>query len=121
MKQAAEIVSVLFLSREQAHRAHLLTKSYEQHVALGSFYEAAIDLADSFAELYQGTYGRMDDIPYGTPLTGAIDAVLEKHLDKLEDLRTAFGKKICDRPLENVLDEICGLYATTLYKLRLLQ
>jgi len=45
MKQAAEIVSVLFLSREQAHRAHLLTKSYEQHVALSSFYDAVIDLA----------------------------------------------------------------------------
>jgi len=120
MKQAAEIVSVLFLSREQTHRAHLLTKSYEQHMALGSFYEAVIELADSFAELYQGTYGRMSDIPYGTPTPGAIDVVLEKHLDKIEDLRIAFGKKLCDRPLENTLDEICGLYATTLYKLRLL-
>ena len=35
MKHQTEIVSILFLSREQAHRAHLLTKSYEQHIALG--------------------------------------------------------------------------------------
>ena len=118
MKQAAEIVSVLFMSREQAHRAHLLTKSYEQHMALGSFYEDIIEMADSFAELYQGTYGRMEDIPYGSPIAGPIDKALEKHLDAIEDLRKAFGGKLHDRPLENVLDEICGLYATTLYKLQ---
>lgn len=120
MKQAAEIVAVLFMSREQTHRAHLSTRSYAQHVALGEFYDAVVDLADTFAETYQGTYGAIGSIPFLQPTPGSIDDVLEKHLDRIEDLRTAFGKKLCDRPLENIIDEMGALYAKTLYKLRML-
>lgn len=117
MKHVPEIVSLLFLSREQAHRAHLKTKSYAQHVALGEFYDAVIDLADTFAEVAQGTYGLMADVPYGKPTAGKIDDVLEAHLERIEDLRQHF-KGSCDGPLLNLLDEIGALYAKTLYKLR---
>lgn len=117
MKHLTEVVSTLFLSREQAHRAHLKTKSYAQHVALGDFYEAVIGFADTFAEVAQGTYGLLPDIPYKSPTKGAIDAVLEAHLEMVEDQRSKFDKP-CDTPLLNILDEICALYAKTLYKLR---
>lgn len=39
----ARLIAILFLSREVAHRAHLNTKSYAQHMALGSFYDDIID------------------------------------------------------------------------------
>ena len=118
-KQAtAAIVAVLFTSRDQAHRAHLLTKSYAQHVALGEFYDAVVDLADSLAEVTMGTYGAFTEIPVEPPARGAIDAALEAHLNKIEDLRAAFGGKACDRPIENLLDEVGALFAQTLYKLR---
>ena len=118
-KQAtAAIVAVLFTSRDQAHRAHLLTKSSAQHVALGEFYDAVVDLADSLAEVTMGTYGAFTEIPVEPPARGAIDAALEAHLNKIEDLRAAFGGKACDRPIENLLDEVGALFAQTLYKLR---
>ena len=50
MNEAENLVSLMFLSREQAHRAHLKTKSYAQHVALGDFYDAVIGFADTFAD-----------------------------------------------------------------------
>ena len=125
MKQkqaAAAIVAVLFTSRDQAHRAHLLTKSSAQHIALGEFYDAVVDLADSLAdslaEVTMGTYGAFTEIPVEPPARGAIDAALEAHLNKIEDLRAAFGGKACDRPIENLLDEVGALFAQTLYKLR---
>jgi len=121
MKQkqaAAAIVAVLFTSRDHAHRAHLLTKSSAQHVALGEFYDAVVDLADSLAEVRMGTYGAFTEIPVEPPARGAIDAALEAHLNKIEDLRAAFGGKACDRPIENLLDEVGALFAQTLYKLR---
>ena len=121
MKQkqaAAAIVAVLFTSRDHAHRAHLLTKSYAQHVALGEFYDAVVDLADSLAEVTMGTYGTFTEIPVEPPARGAIDAALEAHLNKIEDLRAAFGGNACDRPIENLLDEVGALFAQTLYKLR---
>lgn len=121
MKQkqaAAAIVAVLFTSRDHAHRAHLLAKSYAQHVTLGEFYDAVVDLADSLAEVTMGTYGAFTEIPVEPPARGAIDAALEAHLNKIEDLRAAFGGKACDRPIENLLDEVGALFAQTLYKLR---
>ena len=117
MQHMTEIVSTLFLSREQAHRAHLRTKSYAQHVALGEFYGAVIDLADTFAEVAQGTYGLLPEIPYKKPTPGKIDAVLEAHLECVEDCKPKFDKP-CDGPLLNLIDEIGALYAKTLYKLR---
>ena len=121
MKHMTEIVATLFLSREQAHRAHFRTKSYAQHVALGEFYEAVFDMADSFAEVAQGTYGLLPEIPFKAPTKaptkGQIADVLEAHLECIEDCKSEF-KNACDGPLLNLIDEIGALYAKTLYKLR---
>ena len=117
MKHMTEIVATLFLSREQAHRAHLRTKSYAQHVALGEFYDEVVDLADTFAEVAQGTYGLLPEVPYKTPTKGQIAEVLEAHLECVEDCKPKFDKP-CDGPLLNIIDEIGALYPKTLYKLR---
>ena len=120
MNPAANLIATLFLSREQAHREHLKTKSYAQHVALGDFYEQIVGIADEFAETYQGLYGVMSDIPYLPASKGSIDAVLESHLGTIERDRQSFGENQ-DKPLQNIIDTACGLYATTLYKLRRFQ
>ena len=117
MKQALDIVSVMFLSREQAHREHLKTKSYAAHVALGDFYESVVGIADEFAEAYQGLYGALGDIPYRPADFGPIDDILEKHLNTIEQSRTALSEDQ-DKPLQNIIDTACGLYLSTLYKLR---
>ena len=116
MKEAAQIVGILFVSRDQAHREHLKTTSYAQHVALGDFYESVIDLADSFAEVYQGNHGILD-VPYIQPAKGSIDDILEHHIATIESLKQAFKSKQ-DSALLNIVDEISALYSKTLYKLR---
>ena len=117
MKQALDIVSVMFLSREQAHREHLKTKSYAAHVALGDFYESVVSIADEFAEAYQGLYGALGDIPYRQADRGLIDDVLEQHLHVIEQARAALSEDQ-DKPLQNIIDTACDLYLSTLYKLR---
>jgi hypothetical protein len=113
-----QLIAILFLSRELAHREHLRTKSYSQHVALNTFYDEVIDRADAIAEAYQGRYGIIDKIPLlDNDMAGSIDMVLEKQLDAVEKLRyTAVEKS--DTTIQNLIDEAVGLYLSTLYKLR---
>lgn len=51
---ASQLVGHLFLSRDVAHSVHLNTRSFSKHMALNTFYDEIIDLADKFAEAYQG-------------------------------------------------------------------
>ena len=53
------LISKLFESRDFSHRVHLFAKdkSYAQHKALGSFYEAITDLTDKLYEVHAGQYG----------------------------------------------------------------
>jgi len=113
-----QLIAILFLSRELAHREHLRTKSYSQHVALNTFYDEVIDRADAIAEAYQGRYGIIDKIPLlDNDMAGSIDMVLEKQLDAVEKLRyTAVEKS--DTTIQNLIDEAVALYLSTLYKLR---
>ena len=46
-----KFIGMLFLARDVTHSAHLNTRSFAKHKALGKFYPAIIDLADTFAEM----------------------------------------------------------------------
>lgn len=114
----AKFVAILFLSRDIAHREHLRTKSYAQHVALGDFYDAIIELTDSLTEMYQGRNGVIDSIPQlndeDSDKTPA--QLLKKYLDLLEKTRYTAVEKT-DSALQNKIDEIVGQFLSTLYKL----
>jgi hypothetical protein len=112
------LIALLFLGREVAHREHLRTKSYAQHVALNTFYDEIIGIADSIAEAFQGRHGIIANIPMLTNDTqGAIDVVLEKQLAAIEKLRyTAVPKE--ETAIQNLIDGAVELYLSTLYKLR---
>lgn len=113
---AGKIIGILFASRDLAHKEHLKTTSYAQHYALGSFYEDVIGLADTLAETYQGRHGIIKDIPIITLKGGSnIADKLSKMMDMIEADRASYGN---DTPIQNIIDEIVGLYLTTLYKLR---
>ena len=114
----ARLMAILFLSREVAHRAHLSTKSYAEHIALGSFYDDIIDNADAIAEAYQGRNGLIGKIPMLTEeSTGNIADILEKHLGMIEKLRYTAVEKT-DTPIQNLIDTAAETYLSTLYKLR---
>lgn len=120
MSKAGEFVALLFLGRDMAHRAHLKTRSYAEHMALGGFYEAVIPLADAFAESYQGRFNELLDVPLmDNEFEGEIADVLEQQMSWIEDHR----EQICPRDetaIHNTIDEVVALYQSTLYKLRFL-
>lgn len=114
---AKELISILFTARDVAHKDHLATHSFSKHMALGSFYDGIIDLADKLAEAYQGKYGIMDNISTVSFKGGKTPE------DKLKMLLNMFekGRYIYmdqkDTYLQNIADEIVGLFYSTLYKL----
>jgi hypothetical protein len=110
----------LCLARDVAHSAHLNTRSYAKHVALNAFYDGIIDLADKFAEAYQGRHGLIGPIELQQATkTNSVLEFLQDSLKTLEDTRYDVCDKT-DTPLQNIIDEIVGLYLSTLYKLKFL-
>jgi hypothetical protein len=110
----------MFLARDVAHSVHLNTRSFAKHSALNGFYDGIIDLADKFAEAYQGRHGLIGPISlHSARKTSNIVEFLEDSLKEIENERY----KVCDKTdsaLQNIIDEIVGLYLSTLYKLKFL-
>jgi len=116
----ADFVGMLFLARDVAHSVHLNTRSYSKHVALNAFYDGIVDLADKFAEAYQGRNGLIGPIGLmSAKKTTNIIEFLQDSMAELESSRYSVCEKT-DTPLQNIIDEIVGLYLSTLYKLRFL-
>ena len=116
-----QFIALLFHSRDFGHRAHLKTDSLSVHMALNTFYQELPDLIDSIVEAYQGRYNQILDIPYADALTETDPIqVLTKHLEIIEGTRYQAVPKECT-PIHNLIDEVCSLYYSTLYKLRQLK
>jgi len=116
----ANFIGTLFLARDVAHSTHLNTRSFSKHSALNTFYDEVIELADKFAEAYQGKYGLIGPISLmSAKKTNNIVEFLEGQVDELEKMRYKVVDKECT-PLQNIIDEIFGLYYSTLYKLKFL-
>jgi len=111
------LISLLFLARDFAHREHLHTTSYSQHMALRSFYEDILDIADSIAEAYQGRFGLMSLVPIiGHTADTPIVEILKTHLKWIDDNRYAVVDKK-ETTLQNLIDEAVAIYYEALYKL----
>jgi DNA-binding ferritin-like protein len=118
--KCADFVGELFLARDVAHSVHLNTRSFSKHSALNTFYDEVIDLADKFAEAYQGRHGLIGPISLmSAKKTTNIIEFLEQSLKDIEDMRYEVVEKT-DSPIQNIIDEIVGLYLSTLYKLKFL-
>lgn len=118
--KAADFVGILFLARDVTHSVHLNTRSYSKHKALESFYDNIIELADNFAEAYQGRHGLIGPITLqSAKKTSNIIDFLQGQLEEIE----ADRYKVCDETdtaIQNLIDEIVELYLSTIYKLRFL-
>ena len=118
MKHAGQMIAMAFLGRDMAHRAHLRTTSYAEHMALGGFYEGIIPLIDAFAEAYQGRYNELLDIPLmDNEYEGEIADILEQQMAWIEDNREKIAPRK-ESALHNEIDTIVSLNQSTLYKLR---
>ena len=119
-KNAADFVGMLFLARDVTHSVHLNTRSYAKHKALQKFYEGIVDLADTFAETYQGRHGLIGGISLqSAKKTNNVTEFLADQLDEIEECRDEVVDAK-DTALQNIIDEIVALYLQTLYKLRFL-
>lgn len=111
-----ELVKKVFATRDAAHLRHWKTKSYAEHVAIGDFYEGIVEKIDAIVELHQGANGLIGDIDT-KPLVGKdIIRHLTDEAKWINDNREAISGDIC--AIENALDDLAGLYLTTLYKLK---
>ena len=117
---AADFVGTLFLARDVAHSVHLNTRSFSKHMALNTFYDNIVELADKFAEAYQGRHGLIGPITLqGAKKTTNIIEFLQDSLNDVESTRYTVCEKT-DTAIQNIIDEIVGQYLSTLYKLRFL-
>jgi DNA-binding ferritin-like protein len=118
--KASDFVGILFLARDVTHSVHLNTRSYSKHKALQKFYENIIDLADSFAEAYQGRHNLIGPISLmSAKKTSNVIEFLEGQLAEIEGARYDVCDK-ADTSLQQLIDNIIELYLSTLYKLRFL-
>jgi DNA-binding ferritin-like protein len=115
-----DFVGMFFLARDVTHSVHLNTRSYSKHKALQKFYENIIGLTDNFAEAYQGRNGMIGAITLqSSKKTANVTEFLEDQLEDIEKYRyEVCGKD--DSALQNLIDEIIGLYLSTLYRLKFL-
>lgn len=115
-----KFIGMLFLARDVTHSVHLNTRSYAKHKALNEFYDGIVDLADSFAEAYQGRKGLIGPISLmSAKRTNNVLEFLEDQVKDIESMRY----EVCDKtdtPLQNIIDEIVALYLSTIYKVKFL-
>lgn len=125
---AGQLIGLLFLSRDVAHRAHLRANgsgAYAAHVALGDFYGSIIGLADSVTEALQGEYGVLLDIPFleddsDGDIFGTIENTLRRHKSWIDSNRyDAVPRELTS--VQNTIDTIVESYQTVLYKLKFLK
>ena len=118
---AGKYVALLFLGRDIAHRVHLKTRSFSEHMALNEFYNDIVEHADDFAEAYQGCYNELLNIPLLTnDYKGNIVDVLEAQKKWIEDNREAIVPRT-NTALHNIIDEAVQTYDKAIYKLTFLK
>jgi len=113
-----DFISKLLHGVTAAHMLHLLTKgpgSFARHKALGNLYEELEELTDSLAEECFGVHG----VPGGFPSEKFIypkDPV--NFVSELYDYVTKNRNQVGDEThLQNTVDSILTLLATSKYKL----
>lgn len=117
-----DFVARMFAIRDAAHLAHWAAKgkgSFAAHMALGEFYDGVIDKLDPFVEAYQGYFGLIGPVK---PVPYVRDNIMEQ-IKGLAGWIEMNSDEICreKHALENLLQDIEALFATTFYKLKNLE
>jgi hypothetical protein len=109
-----QLVARVFAARNSAHREHVKTKSYAQHMALGSFYESIICKVDEIIETDQGMYGLIGDFSVEDVKPADFAKFVREEAIWFETNRDKFSK--CEATLA-LVDELTAIYLQTAYKL----
>lgn len=123
-QEAAEFLTILLHAVTATHMLHLLRKgpkAYARHVALGEVYGGLTGLTDSLAEAYFGCSkgGLITEYPgikFPSFDTSTDPLAYVKELySYVESERDAMGD---ESHIQNIVDEICSLLSSAIYKLR---
>ncbi len=109
-----QLVARVFQARNIAHREHLKTTSFSQHMALGEFYDSIIDAIDEVVEVYQGRYGVITIPKIEDKVAGGIAEYIMNEAVWIENNRAKFAT--CNAVL-NLIDGLAAIYLRTNYKL----
>lgn len=112
-----QLIARTFASRNCAHLTHWKTRSLAEHLATGEFYDEVTDIVDNLVECYQGNFGLIKDVQLSTH-QGDILTCLEADAIWIAENEDEITGEV--DALENILQELLGLYLKTVYKLKFL-
>lgn len=113
-----QLIARVFCTRDNAHLSHWKTPSYAEHMALGDFYEDIIEKLDNFIECHQGNSDLIDKVQLSSKPCSDILKCLEEDCQWIEKNYKALSDSVT--PLQNLLDELMGVYIKAIYKLKFL-
>jgi hypothetical protein len=121
-KEFLKLISYLLHSATQVHIFHLQTNSYAEHKALNEYYDEIVDLTDGLIESFQGKYDilkgyenyALNDYENNAQVVKYFKALMKT----VDELRVSVKN---DSYLQNEIDNVVNLIASTLYKLRFLK
>lgn len=120
-KEYIKLVSYLLHSATQVHVFHLQTNSFSEHSALNTYYDEIVGLTDGLIESFQGKYDilkgyenyALNDYENNAQVVKYFKALM----NTVDELRVSVKN---DSYLQNEIDNVVNLIASTLYKLRFL-
>jgi hypothetical protein len=120
MATFVEFISALNSCKQQAIVWHNQTTSYSEHKTLNKFYEEIEDILDGLVESVAGIYGR----PAGYDVHDLVDwtsceDTIKYFKGVYTYIQTERGGLYSESWIQNEIDELSKLVASTLYKLTL--
>lgn len=114
-----QLIARVFAMRDAAHLAHWQTSSYARHMALGAFYDEIVEKLDVIVEARQSR-GLLfkGPLPFQAvkPNPELIGDAIMTDAAWIGQNRSEIANGI--PAVLNMVDDLQGIYLTTLYKLR---
>ena len=110
-----EYFGTLLQSVTEAHKKHLMTGKYSNHIALNEFYDEMPELVDALIEHYQGEHGKVGEYKNTIEAKDAVE-YLEALLKFVKEGKKELFEE--DSALLSDVDDIIGQIDSTLYKLK---
>lgn len=114
-----QLIALVFATRNAAHLAHWREKSGYRHETLASFYDDVLEALDKLVEAHQGAFELIGTVELDQPAVKDILQRLETDMVWISENRTKITGKL--PALDNMLQELEGVYLKAIYKLRNLQ
>ena len=114
-----DLIALVFSTRNAAHLAHWREKSGYRHETLAGFYDDVLEALDKLVEAHQGAFELIGKVELDQPEVKDILKRLEDDMLWISENRAKVTGKL--PALDNILQEIEGIYLKAIYKLRNLQ